>query len=71
MTSVANPTITTDTTVGELVDLSPTALMDLLKYQTGSAGICVIGRDDTISDLSDRFDVNQQSLLRDLRTSDL
>jgi hypothetical protein len=41
----------------------------LLEYQTGTAGLCVISQDDTINDLSERFDVSPEVMLRELRST--
>lgn len=62
--------LTSRTTVGEVVERSPSALLRLLDYQTGTAGLCVISQDDTIKELSDRFDVPQETIKSDLRNAD-
>lgn len=66
MSTTTTGGIDAELTVGELVEASPTALMQLLEYQSGTSGLCVIAGDDTLGALSERFGVSEQTLLENL-----
>jgi len=53
-------------TVGEVLSHHPKALQLFQDYQSGTRGICVITRDDTLAELCQRFGKSVQKTMEKL-----
>jgi len=53
-------------TVGDVLERIPGAMELFQNYQAGTPGVCVITREDTLEDLSERFGVSLKIVLNEL-----